>query len=361
VASDENEGKSHPERESAPPPALPPAVERALAEAREVARTGDRVPRAGTKGARWLALIPVTALAVTGLLMMPRATPAEDVPLPVIDVRALAAAKRDDAARAAAARTTRLPGDLLAVGSAMRAFNKAQVRGANPTDASEARLKLDDALKGLASNDAAQVFDGLKALRAVQLDGFLAEVTEFEATGKSTPELDELGGAFIDRMVSAGWVSKGRVLLDDAQRRAAYKLVWTAAVGLEQNPNLALSIDEQRALYTLYLRRPHPPEVQRLSLEGLRRDAKNDEECARAGANEQLARETWRNDKIKKLAQIDPTYPAAYALGVGYYRAGRYELAADAFRAWLEAHPEGPYSIRARNHLKAAITAYGPS
>jgi hypothetical protein len=362
VASNENERTSDPPEDRNVRAPLPPSVERALAEARETARTGGRrPPQAGTKAARWLALIPVTALAVMGLLMMPRAAAPEDIPLPVIDGRALAATTRDDTQRAAAARAKRLSGDLLAVGTAMRAFNKAQLPGALPTDATDARVKLDYALKGLASEDASWVFDGLKALRALQLEGFLVEVAEYEATGKVTPELQELAGAFIERMESAGWVANHRVLMDDAQRRAAYKLVWTAAVGLDQNPNMALSIDEQRVLYTLYLRRPHVPEIQRVSLEGLRRDAKNEAECARAGANEQLAREGWRIDKIRKLGQIDPAYPAGYAAGVGYYRAGRYEQAAEAFRLWIEAHPDGPYSIRARNHLKAALTASGPS
>ena len=40
---------------------------------------------------------------------------------------------------------------------------------------------------------------------------------------------------------------------------------------------------------------------------------------------------------------------------------GRYDASAEAFRAWLDKHPDGPYSLRARNHLKAALAAYGPS
>jgi hypothetical protein len=344
VASDDNETK----KDEAP---LPPAVEQALAEARAPAPA---------KSSRWLALIPVTAAALMFLLMVPRATPPEDVPLPQVDGVALRAAVADDTARAAKARANRLPTDVLAVGSALRALNK--VMAAKDSEGvAPARAVLDDALRGLNARELKEVVDQLKTLRAIHVEEFLTEVSRFESTGQASAELLELGGSFIERMTDAGWVKGRDVLLDDAQRRAAFKLVWTAMVGGDRAPELALALDEQRALYTLYLSRPHVPDAERSSFEGLRRNAATDEECRTLAAKERLAAEAWRADKIKKLGEIDPAYPTSYALGVAYYRAGRYDMSMNAFRTWLDAHPDGPLTLRARNHWKAAFSANGPS
>lgn len=334
---------------------VPPHVEEALAEARAAAA---RAP-AGSTGSRWLALIPVSAAALMFLLMVPIATPPEDIPLPQVDGVALRAVVADDAARAAAARVARLPGDVLAVGTALRSLNKIIASGDSEA-AGPARATLADALRGLAVREPAQVVDQLKSLRAVQLEEFLGEVARFETTGQQSPDLLELGGGFVDRMRDAGWVQDRKVLLDDAQRRAAFKLVWTAMVGGNQAPELSPSIDEQRALYTLYLARPHVPDGQRGSFEAMRRGAASPTDCQTVAAKERLASEMWRADKIKKLGEIDPAYPTSYALGVAYYRAGRYDLSMDAFRTWMDSHPDGPLALRARNHWKAAFSANGP-
>ncbi len=293
------------------------------------------------------------------LLVIPRAVPPEEIPLPQVNGLALRAIAKDDAARAADARKNRLPGDVLAVGTAVRALNKAQASGSDTVDAS--RLTLDDALRGVGARDPKIVVDQLKTLRALQLDEFLAEVERFESTGQQSSDLLELGGGFIERMTAAGWVVGHHVILDDAERRAAFKLVWTSIVGGESVAELAASLDEQRALYTLYIVHPHAPDSQRSSFEAMRHSASNDAECLTAAAKERLAAELWRAEKIKKLGEIDPAYPTSYALGVAYYRAGRYDAAQDAFRSWIDRHPDGPLALRARNHLKAAIVASGPS
>lgn len=312
------------------------------------------------RSGRALALIPITVAVLMFLLMMPRSAPPEDIPLPQVDGVAMRALVKDDAARAAEARTNRLPGDILAIGTAVRALNKAQAVGdAEATGAG--RLVLDDALRGVGNREEKVVFDQLKTLRAVQLEEFLAAVESFESTGQQTPDLVELGGGFIERMTDAGWVEGRRVLLDDAGRRAAFKLVWTTLLRVDRTPQLALALDEQRALYTLYLTHPHPPESQRSSFQAMRRVASNDAECASVASKERLAAEVWRSDKIRKLGELDPSYPTAYALGVSYYRAGRYDQSLSAFRTWLDQHPDGPLALRARNHLKAALVANGPS
>ena len=93
----------------------------------------------------------------------------------------------------------------------------------------------------------------------------------------------------------------------------------------------------------------------------MRAGAANDVECQKIVAKETAVVEKWRADKIRRFGDIDPTYPTGYALGVAYYRAGRQDLSVEQFRNWVQMHPDGPYSLRAKNHLKAAFAAYGPS
>jgi hypothetical protein len=74
-------------------------------------------------------------------------------------------------------------------------------------------------------------------------------------------------------------------------------------------------------------------------------------------ASERRAIERWRLDRISRLAAFDPSYPADYARGVASYRAGDYVAAAEAFRSWLNDHPDGPFSLRAAGYLRAAAGA----
>ncbi|AKU96937.1 hypothetical protein AKJ09_03601 [Labilithrix luteola] len=357
--------------------ALPPSVERALARAR--ARSTDKSVSSklletfvGTRrdatrphahphshsGGRWLALVPVGFFVMMGVLMLPRSAPPVDVPLPEIDERALDAISHDEAMRVQGAKSTRLPGDVLALGSAIRAFNALQ--GGKPTeeDAVAARAAIDDARTVIGTRQTGP--SDVLTLRAVQLDAFLNEVSRFESTGVVSPDLQELGGGFIDRMRDAGWISGNDVLLTPAQRRVAFKVVWNAVAGVEQLSLFQPTLDEQRALYSLYLAHPHVAESQRSALEARRAAARTEGECDRVDVDERRSLEMWRVDKIKKLGALDPEYPTAFALGVAYYRAGRYDLSIESFRSWLSTHPDGPYALRAQNHLRAAVTVYGP-
>lgn len=346
MSSDENESpaeEAHRASPSAPPPAPPVVV--------------------GNPSGRWLALVPVSVALVMFLFLIPRAVPPDDVPLPEVDMRVFRSIQKDDAARAARARgADRLPDDVLAVGSALRAFNTAQAHPDRGDEAGTARLVLDHALEQLLGRggDREKIHDELKTLRAVQLETFLTEVDRFEETGAPSEELDAVGGGFVSRMRAAGWIEGKKVLLSRDERRATFKIVWTALMGAANVPSLAPALDEQRMLYTLYLRRPHAPEAQRVSFELQRTQATAPDQCARADALERISAEAWRADKIRRLGEIDATYPTGYALGVAFYKARRYDESVIAFRTWLDHHPEGAWTLRARNHLKAAMVAAGP-
>lgn len=317
----------------------------------------------GRKGDRLLALVPVTAFVFMAALLLPRTAPPGDVPVPMPDGRALASVEREDTERVASAKAARLPGDVLALGSAIRAFNALSTKPSSELEILKARHDLDDAMRAFTEPaDASQrerAVSDVLTLRAVQLDAFLHEVEMFEKTGEISDDLRELGGTFVERMRDAGWVTDDHhVLLSPSQRRVAFKQVWNAVVGVDGAERFRPTLDEQRSLYALYLAHPHPPEFQREAFDAQRRAATTKAACERAEADVRRATELWRIDKIKRLGAIDPTYPTSYALGAAYFRAGRYDLSIEAYRSWLDAHPEGPYALRARNHLRAALAAF---
>jgi hypothetical protein len=342
-----------PERSPAPAKRLPARVERALASARAAAKADHE-----RKGGRWLAALPVSAGILLLTLMMPRASAPEAIPVPRVDARVIREIERADDARAAAAEAERLPTYVLAVGSAFRALNALDARAGDEVEKIDARRRLEGTLRALPAT--ASLDAELLSLRALQVRRFVDAVARWEATGEKTEDLVELGGNFVQRTEDAGWVVHRHVLFDETQRRVAFKMVWNTLLSVESRAGFTLTLDEQRALHAFYLGHPRPPEANRLSLAQERADAKTPEACGRVNLEHQRQAELWRADKIKKLGAIDPTYPTAYALGVAYYRAGRYDLSADAFTQFIDTHPDGAYSLRAKNHLKAALTATGP-
>jgi hypothetical protein len=308
---------------------------------------------------RWLVVIPLSLAAILLLLMMPRSTEPDEIPLPRVDARVIRAIEAADDARAAAAERERLAGYILAVGSAFRAINALDLQSSgDETEKIDARRQLESAVRDLPHHEGVE--GELLSLRALQVRRFVDAIASWEATGATTTDLKELGGTFVQRIEDAGWVVGGRVLFEQTSLRVAFKLVWNTLVGVDNRPAFALTLDEQRALYTFYLEHPRPPEAYRASLALDREAATTPEACARVNREHARQLEVWRAEKIKRLGAIDPAYPTGYALGVSYYRAGRYELASEAFATFAAAHKDGPYALRAKNHLKAALLAPGP-
>jgi TolA-binding protein len=155
----------------------------------------------------------------------------------------------------------------------------------------------------------------------------------------------------------AGWENNHAIAMDERERRVAFKLAWNAVTQTENRAELEPRLDELRVLYSFYLRHPHAPDAVRAGIDAHRKTATTKKECDALDAGEQLAAETWRLDKIEKLAKLDASYPASYARGVQSYRLGRYDEAIREFEHWLADHPDGPYANRARNHLRAALAA----
>jgi hypothetical protein len=309
--------------------------------------------RTGALDSYLLGLVPLGVAMVLGLLVLPRATPADDVPIPVADGRALAHGRDVDAQLA---RTTLSP-EVRALGSALRAYNTLEAQQVTdpyvtPAKMADARVAIDHALALLPPDG----LDGaLLALRAVQSEGFLAELRTFEHKGTETPELLALGGGFVRRMGDVGWCGADhRLAMNESVRRTMFKLEWDALLNID-HPGFPPSLDEERELFAFYIRHPHAPEGIRKRIDEARAVAPSAKACASLDEAETMAAEEWRLEKVRRIATMDPTYPAEYALGVARYRHRDYEASVQSFREWLVAHPEGPWTIRARNHLRAAL------
>lgn len=314
----------------------------------------EEIKVAGGSG-RALALVPILVAILSFALMIPRSAVPEAIPVPVVDGRVIAQVAARDRALADKVKSEPLPGVVRALGSVLREFNMKQAEDADELTLTAIRGRLNDALVAAVSEGS----DKLIALRAVQVEAFLEEVRKFERTGEESEELHALGGGFVRRLRFSGWCTGHTIVLDEDERRVAFKAAWNGALGLDANPDFAPTLDETRVLYTLYIQHPHAPESARDKIEAARRDNPDAKTCAELLNHERQATESWRLDKIKKLATLDPTYPTDYAVGVAEFRRGQMAAANTAFRAWLGQHPDGPYSLRARNYLKATVELVG--
>lgn len=343
---DDGEGKA--EKKAEKP--LPAKVERALAKAREAAKADLQ-----RKSGRWLAAIPLGIGALLLALMMPRSTRPDGVPVPIVDHRVTDAIAKAEEKLADAAEAERLPGDVLTAGSAIRELNTAE-SGDDAQAASAARTQVEALVADAVRHPGGD--QNLLKLRALQTRYFLNAVSAWER-GEEPKEFLATGGGFVRRAEQVGWAIGRRVLLDETQRRVVFKTVWNAMTHLDRPP-FGLTLDEERALYAFYIQHPRTPENARLHVQDQLSRATTPETCARARAELRRQEESWRADKIKRLGAIDRSYPTDYALGIVYFRGGRVDLAVDSFNSYLEANPDGPYTLRARNHLKAAVAGVEP-
>jgi hypothetical protein len=311
------------------------------------------------RDAVWLATIPLGAAVVLGVLLLPRRATPEAVPLPQADVHQLAATRAADHELAEQARRAPLPGAVRALGSAVREFHGLEAQASDEPGVAprlyDAKHAVDQALiDALAGSNDARGLEPLRELRAVQLETFLDEIARFEQSGEQSPELRAVAGGFVRSMTVEGWCDGRTLAPHDDALRAMFKQMWNAFLGLEARPELALTLDEQRALYAFYIGHAHAPKTTRDALASARRGARDDAACKAIDEADRAATEGWRLERIRRVAAIDPAYPADYARGVASWRRGDYGASAQAFRAWLRAHPDGPLALRAQNYLRAA-------
>ena len=166
---------------------------------------------------------------------------------------------------------------------------------------------------------------------------------------------DGFGTEVAERLREGQWASDHELTANHDERRVLYKMMWATDVGLDGEAPFALSKDERRVLYSLFLRAPHPPELLQASLRAAIARAKTARDCELAEAEMRRATAKWRVGKILALAEFDADYPLHYALGIAQLEAGDPAAAVAAFRSSLDATPDGPYALRSRNMLKYAV------
>ena len=286
----------------------------------------------------WQAAIAVFVVASCMLiLIIPRDVEPVELPEPCVDFRELARIEAADEAMAAAADRERLDVDVLRLGTAMFAFGEADAQ-ADEDALVHTRREMISATEGALHVGEAQII----ALRAHHTRTFLRELRRWQSTGDESDQLHQTAGSFVRAFERSGWIDRGRrVLADPPVLRALFKKRWNELAGLHGGP-FDLALDEQRALLRFLLLHP--------SLPG---------NVYEEGPPSPVRRETtlaaYRIKKIDELAAIDPSYPAQLARGVALYGEHRFLMAAEAFNAHLSRAPDGPYTLRARNYLAAAL------
>jgi tetratricopeptide (TPR) repeat protein len=284
-------------------------------------------------------LLAVFLAGSTAALAVPRSVAPVDLPPPRLDSRAIERIARHDEELAAGVDRQRLDIDVLQLGTAVFAYGDADASG-DDEKLSRARRDLIDA-----SARAMRVGpEPIVALRAHHLRTFLRELRLFERTGDESEELLQTGGGFLRLLRRNAWIEEDgrhrRILLQDAALRAAFKRRWNEVANLRGGA-FELELDEARAFYAFLLGHPVLPP------EGSTPIWATDARATAAGQ--------YRLRKLEELAAIDPDYPADLARGVVLYQLRRYPLSVEAFRRHLEAHPDGPYALRAQNYLRAAL------
>lgn len=304
--------------------------------------------RQGVKATGWrrhfegwqAGLVAVLIALGVAILVVPRPVTPHGVPAPVIDRLALERVALADERLAEQAAEQPLPHDVRALGGAVRAFGAADAAG-DERGLVDARTRMVDA----ARRSLAHGIEPLLMLRAYQTRTFLDALEEWRWTGQESADLVELGGGILSLLRRHRWVDEAetpiRILASRPALRAMFKKRWNEITGLTDGEPTRLALDEERALARFLLRYPTLPA-------GLERRRPLDDPRA-TFENEYLLR------KIDDLAALDSSYPAAFARGIVLYRLRRYDESIRAFQAHLDAHPDGPYTLRVQNFLRAAI------
>jgi hypothetical protein len=265
----------------------------------------------------------VGLVVVSAGLAAPRASDPDILPLTLVDRGVLRRVKAQSDERSQKARANGLSYDVRAVGEAIRRCGAATADGKGVPDNVIGEVVMTVRMAREKGNE-----HGLLGLLSLQTDLFLEATHAFEKTGKPSIDLVELGGDFVAIAKQNGWLDGRSIVLDDDERAALFRMRWTELTGLRKEALFAPTLDEYRAYYALYLRQPGRPDRDR---------------SERAFTI------------VRALEKRDPSYPGSFARGVLYFRLARFGEAADSFRAYLAVHPDGPWTLRAKNHLLAAL------
>lgn len=292
-------------------------------------------------------LLAVLIAGTSAILAVPRSVEPAELPEPLLSPTVIDRIARADETLAAQAQRESeqqrgLDLDVRALGSAIRAYGLADYDGKDSLVVITRRNVADTSARARAHGD-----EAMAKLRAYQLRSFLRELRRWEARGEESDELRELGGAFVAMAMRNGWTDGRALRMDDAVRRALFKKRWNDLTQA-RGERFELALEEQRALLRFLLRHPPREEAESTKPSRLPRRMKQDDRAA-------FITDQYRLRKIEELAKIDPGYPADLARGVVLYRMRRFASATEMFRRHLDAHPDGPNTLRVQNHLRAAL------
>lgn len=273
-----------------------------------------------------LGVVSVGIALIGALVAVPRAAAPDVLPRPAVDYPEVARELRAEAERAREAEQKILPYDVRAAGELMRRYGDAAA--ADEPGRADRELR---ALRGRSDVARGRAGDKLLLrLRAVQSQLFQHALRHWEATGAVDDDLRQLGGDFLRKARKSGWVAPPhRLLMSRAERAVLYRIRWSGLTGLLETYPFSPSLDDWRVYYGFLLRHPE-----------------GDDDHTRL--DNQLS-------YVNVLEKHDPSYPSDLARGVLLYRLGQYPAAATALRAHLQKHPDGAWTLRARNYLAAAL------
>jgi hypothetical protein len=271
------------------------------------------------------ALLVVSIAALSALLVVPRQVEPQWVPPPRVDRREQRQLHEREAQRSTRARAG-LPLELRAVGEAFRRFGR--IATAEDAGPDLARREL---LDRLAVAQSKHGDEPLLELRALQTELFVAAMAT-SSDSEPTPERVELGGSLFALGVKRGWFAPGPNRARPDELGTLFRVYWADVLRLRRHP-FAPTLNEWRAYYRFLLSQPN--------------------RNAQTRAHDlQLAL-----GYVAALVREDLDYPSYLARGVLLYQQGNLQEAAAQLLAHLQQHPDGPWTLRAKNYLAACGAA----
>lgn len=264
----------------------------------------------------------LAVVALVGLLGVPRAVTPSDLPAPRVHWPLWTAEQEADAALLRASQP--LPLSVRTVGELLRRVGQSEFE-ADTASIADLRDRLRHATKQAAEGAGGAA---LVRLRALQTHLFLHALSEYRTDGTVSADLRELSGALLLKAERGGWLEGRRIHASDAELAAMFRLRWGELTGLAHAAAFRPTLNDLRLYYAHRLRYPEAGESH----------------ADRASA---------RLRDVEALGRIDPSYPADYAAGILLYRLGAVDRALERFRAHLRAHPDGAWTLRARNYATA--------
>jgi hypothetical protein len=268
----------------------------------------------------------VLSAALSALLVVPRGVEPESVPPPVIDRLEQARFVTQEAARAERA-ARGLSFDVRQVGEAYRRWGASSFAGDGRAQLLQSQLQR-LARELLDRHLAEQLLD----LRALQAELFVRSLNQ-RADLEATPERRELGSDLFALGRTRGWFGVSPGAADSREIGTLFRVHWAEVLGLVARQPFAPTLNEWRVYYRFLLAQPN---VQGPEREG---DVR------------------LKLSYVAALARYDQTYPAHLARGILLYQGGSPAEAAQEIGAHLRQHPDGPWTLRAKNYLAACGAA----